>query len=436
MPEDRATQELGRRLAKELDSGPDQGSREAVRASFLASVDTMRSRRAGRRRVVFATAAAFAVGFVAAVFWWASAGSDEVEFTLGQHGPAGELGEWVHTSKAQQKEIVFEGGTVISVRGESAVRVVRSDIEEVQINIDGGRVHAEIVSTGKIAWRLRAGPYSVNVVGTSFDVDWESVEARLHVDVSKGVVLVTGAGLDRHGVRLSAGSSLVADRRSGEVSIRTRAEDSSREEVDSEPEEDRADVVPLVDPDADPLIADAGRGETRERGRMSGDNSAGSAASARWLRFFSAGDYKMAVVAARKAGLDSLVSTEGAENLWKLSKAGRFARDSEVARRMLIALRTRFKGKGRAREASFVLGRVALELDSDRGQAARWFETYLSEDPGGKLHEGALGRLIGVYNRLGKTKLARQRASLYLVRYPDGIYFSVARNVLGTSNDD
>jgi hypothetical protein len=67
---------------------------------------------------------------------------------------------------------------------------------------------------------------------------------------------------------------------------------------------------------------------------------------------------------------------------------------------------------------------------STPAEAARWFETYLEEQPKGMLASVAAGRLIESYQRAGDQTSAKSAATRYLASYPNGPQAALARQVL------
>jgi transmembrane sensor len=100
------------------------------------------------------------------------------------------------------------------------------------------------------------------------------------------------------------------------------------------------------------------------------------------------------------------------------------------ARTALVVLRRRFAGSSEAATAAFTLGRMAFDQRADYREAARWFETYLAEQPNGPLMGDAAGRLLEAHERHGDRTKARRDAEAYLRRFPDGPYASQARRIV------
>src|SRR6185369_8028716 len=116
--------------------------------------------------------------------------------------------------------------------------------------------------------------------------------------------------------------------------------------------------------------------------------------------------------------------------LFALADAGRFFGLHARAGDALNALRRRFPGTPEAGTAAFTLGRIAFENENAYARAARWFDTYLREQPAGALMGDAFGRLIEAELRSGDRAGARASAQQYLRRFPGGPYASEARGVL------
>ena len=93
--------------------------------------------------------------------------------------------------------------------------------------------------------------------------------------------------------------------------------------------------------------------------------------------------------------------------------------------------RRRFPGNERAAVAAFALGRIAFDQRGNYSDAARWFRSYLTEQPSGRLARDALGRLMEAFHRAGDKASARGEAAHYLELYPTGPHAEFARRVTG-----
>ena len=94
----------------------------------------------------------------------------------------------------------------------------------------------------------------------------------------------------------------------------------------------------------------------------------------------------------------------------------------------MLAQRTRFAGTPRAKEAAFLLGRMAESADG--AAALGWYERYLAEAPDGAFAAEAMGRDMIVTNRVFGVDRARPLAEKYVKRWPTGAHAQLARSIL------
>ena len=113
-----------------------------------------------------------------------------------------------------------------------------------------------------------------------------------------------------------------------------------------------------------------------------------------------------------------------------LADAARLSGEASRAVDVLFILRQRFPGSTSAATGAFSLGRLAFEKRGAYAEAARWFATYLDEQPQGPLMGDAIGRLMEARHRVGDRQTARRDAEIYLQRFPEGAYAGTARVIL------
>ncbi|MBN2714605.1 MAG: FecR domain-containing protein [Deltaproteobacteria bacterium] len=345
---------------------------------------------------------------------------------------SGEPGAWVQAD-ASDIEILFEQGSRFRVQEGCAARVVESGEEAVTIELSQGDIFADVKGNKKTNWRITAGPFTVTVLGTAFDVSWDAATNALDVNVRRGVVLVQGAGLRHHGVRLFAGQQLAANGRSGDVSLTSPAvgqtspmasavantghigawESERATDFEAEFAEGSDDASDLIMPKKPQEKPHAYRSVKRP-----------------WVVHYREGRFAEAVLAAEKEGLSTLYRTADAQTLWNLADAARNARRVSVSNDSLIALRRRFPAGNKAKLAAFIIGRSAMDVAGNATVAAQWFQTYLSESPNGDMTEEVYGRLMTIYTRTNRSAAAKRIASKYLIQYPKGLYAARAKQVL------
>jgi len=317
---------------------------------------------APRRVVTFprVALAAAAAALIALGGWWWLDGATPTAPTPGYAVEGGGAGPegWLSSGEAPVR-VRFEDGSRVVMAPSARARVAEVRADGATVQLEGGTLDVAVVHRDDTRWAVRAGPYRIDVTGTRFEVQWDPGPERLTVQLTEGSVRVSGPLLDPPR-RVSAGQTLVAD--AAEVSLRT----GERAPTPAPPAAPAADPEPLAQADDEP--APAVRGDAAE--------------------------------------------------LWAAADRARYEGRAADARRALLRLRRVHRERGRT---SFLLGTIAAQR-GDRAEAARWFETYLSEHPSGPLAEPALGRLV----ELSRTPAAARR---YLARYPDGAHAPLARTL-------
>jgi hypothetical protein len=140
-----------------------------------------------------------------------------------------------------------------------------------------------------------------------------------------------------------------------------------------------------------------------------------------------AGKTAAVVADAERRGLAKVLDSSNSEDLAALADASRFEKNDPLARRALLAQRRRFPRSLRAREASFLLGRLDDAADDGAESALGWYDQYLDEAPGGAYVSEALGRKMMDLERTHRRAEAVAVAADYLRRFPSGIYFHAAQ---------
>jgi hypothetical protein len=173
-----------------------------------------------------------------------------------------------------------------------------------------------------------------------------------------------------------------------------------------------------------PVLA-GGRVEARE-------GPAGQALGADWSRRIANGDFDTIVREVEEHGSVRCLRELPSDRLAALGDAARYAGQTELARRALIAQRERFAGTRAAEEAAFLLGRLAEDSHEARATALGWYDLYLDEAPRGAYAAEALGRKLLLIDAepAAPPETVRGVARDYLERYPTGPYASRARAIL------
>ncbi|HEX3598142.1 MAG TPA: FecR domain-containing protein, partial [Polyangiaceae bacterium] len=108
----------------------------------------------------------------------------------------------------------FSEGTEIDLGPGSKGKVADVTSDGARVVLGSGLLRARVVHRASTHWTVAAGPYSIEVTGTAFDVGWSSSGERLELSLHDGSVVVRGPSL-RDGIRVVAGQRLVAHARTG-----------------------------------------------------------------------------------------------------------------------------------------------------------------------------------------------------------------------------
>ena len=342
-------------------------------------------------------------------------------------GPArdGRVGEWIAAPLDAALPLRFSDGSRVVLEPRSRARVTASFAAGAQLTIERGSLDAAVVHRPSTRWRVDAGPFSVHVTGTHFTVRWDPETEAFAVHLVEGSVVVTGPLLGE-GRAVARGETLdvsVKDARFHLAAGDATAASSAPMEAAPTPSAPltitiaTTDHAALASPRASssPLVV---------------ASAIALSPAPTWRELTSAGRYADAWRGAESEGFDDLCRRAPPSDLLALADAARFGGGSAHAREPLTALRSRFPGTREAGLAAFLLGRIAFDQAHAPADAARWFTTYLAEQPGGSFAPEAAGRLIEARERTGDRDGAREAARRYLAAYPDGAHAEHARSLL------
>jgi transmembrane sensor len=394
----------GELIRSHVQPPPSETSPAVVRVSLL---DTLaRTERRGKRvKLAMAVMTAAAAAVLLFFFVPRPGASVPVSFTVGREGAPGQVGAYVTPSAKQALELRFSEGSVVSLDPETRARVTEVSARGAVVLVEAGRAAVDVVHRPDADWRVLAGPYSIAVTGTSFDVAFDPQSQALDLQMHTGVVMVSGPDLAAP-VEVR-GSQRFAHRGAPAV-------------ASARPAEDIAPVASAGPAGAPPVAAPVGAS-------LPSASAAALDPGQHWAILAGRGEYRIVLEAAESQGLDRVLASAGSADLVALANAARFSGRTEVATRAYQAVRDRFSGTPEAASAAFLLGRMT-ESSSPSG-AIVWYDRYVAEAPGGSFIAEALGRRMIALKRTGNTDATRQAAEAYLQRFPGGPYAGVAREM-------
>jgi transmembrane sensor len=372
--------------ALELETRPNEQLRMA-RVRLLEHV-TGTERRAPSvfsKRLRYAGLAAVGMLGLAAVVGLLSARPISFATSTGQ----GNVGDVLEAARRDPLPINFSEGSKIVLHEGSRARVLATQTAGARVLLESGVADVSIVHRrgGRTRWRFEAGPFQVLVKGTQFELGWQPAGQWLSLTMKAGSVELSGSCLPAPRI-VARGAS-----------IRMSCAKAAPPEEPAEAARAQTPQTPATAAQTKGAPSTTVKPSTREPRAVPQS-------------------FEASCDAASKAELVAWANRE------------RLAGSVTHARTALLALRRHFSGSNEAGTAAFTLGRMAFDQQADYGEAARWFASYLSEQPNGPLMGDAAGRLLEAHERQGNLAAARHDAQAYLRRFPDGPYAARARRIL------
>jgi hypothetical protein len=424
------------REARQAGSGAVDPTHDRTEKERMLAALAHRSAFGGRARAHAArrwAVVGVALAAAATLVLWLRAGAP---LSVAVDGAALAEGGWL-AAGAGPAGVRFGDGTRVVFAPGAQGRLVDVDRRGARLVLEGGRLHLDVVPGRGGQWSVRAGPFVIEVTGTTFDVEWSAGAQALVVRMGHGSVRVRGP-LAEGGIDVVAGQVLRADLARQEIAVsgaaqppdaegaqRTPPSTSASTSTSSAAEAATANQPAAEVPDPAPPATAAGSAAARAA------PSAVPVDPPSWSARVAAGDFAGVIREAEGRGIDAVLSGSPLAELVALADAARYAGATPLARRALQAQRARFPGSGAARAAAFLLGRIA----EDRGapaEALSFYDVYLAESPQGPFAAEALGRKMVAVQRGGGQAAAAMLADEYLRRFPTGPYAGAAREIAGS----
>ena len=412
------TGRAGRVLREHVDApGAERGS--AVERARLVRAATAGSRSRGRV-VVLALAAALVVAVVVGVVALRPSREAALAFEVEAGAVDGSQSSYFAPAGAEPVSLRFSEGSVITLEPSSRARVARTTPQGASLLLESGRARLDIVRRAGADWTVVAGPYTVMVRGTAFEVSWDTDTGTFEIQMERGDVLVKGPGVEE-GVELSGTQHFTVREPRGGRATPAGSGTAGREPENVEPPK-------VVDSVVEPSSGAKGALSSSASAGVAAPGVSARAADVSWAALAKQGEFKRIVEEAERTGADAAIQQSSAADLWALADAARVTGRGVLARNALTAVRSRFPGSARAASAAFLLGRMSDDGGSPAG-AIRWYDQYLAEAPGGTFAPEALGRRMVALQRSGSADAARAAAESYLRQFPSGPYAGVAREM-------
>jgi TolA-binding protein len=318
--------------------------------------------------------------------------------------------------------VLFSDESSLGIEASARIKVLGTDAHGAQVAVSDGSIDVMVKPRGDSSWRFEAGPFSILVKGTAFRLGFDAAKGRMDLHMKTGVVEVLAPREDR-ALTLRAGESLqlfVNPPREAPIAAPVR--------VTQERPELQTTLPPATPVETASRVA-AKHTAPGSPGRLAMHDGALPSHSLSWSDLIARGDFSAVVQDAERRGLDVTLARGSAQDLITLADAARYSRKYEIARQALLALRARFAGSDRAKDAAFFLGRLAEVGLASSDAALTWYDTYLAEAGRGPYASEALGRKLTLLVHRDR-ELARRTARTYLQRFPEGNQAELARSVV------
>jgi len=116
---------------------------------------------------------------------------------------------YIRPNSAEGAQVRFADGTQVVLEASARTRVAEVYPQGARILLEEGKARLNVTPRPDARWLVEAGPYTLQVTGTVFDVAWLGQEESLDLWLREGSVLVTGP-LSTQGFVVHAGQRLVA----------------------------------------------------------------------------------------------------------------------------------------------------------------------------------------------------------------------------------
>jgi hypothetical protein len=121
-------------------------------------------------------------------------------------------------SGAPPARMRFSEGSEIALSNGARMRVANRGLHGADLVLERGHAALNVAHRAGARWSVTSGPFTVEVVGTTFSLDWSPAEERMVVDLTAGRVRVRGVS-EGGPIEMTSGERLVASVRDHRVTL-------------------------------------------------------------------------------------------------------------------------------------------------------------------------------------------------------------------------
>lgn len=425
LPDDAALAKL-EKLAHDFSAAPvsaaihESGHSRIVAAAFARKFP----QRAPTRIGIWAAPAMAVAAVLLGVVWFATRIHPLTYEVIG--GSRFESG-YLSANPSQPAQVRFSDGSSLEATPGTQIRVDATHEYGARVLVERGQIIAQIHHGRTSTWQFVAGPFAVQVVGTRFRLSWDPAQEELDLLLDEGAVEVRSP--------LGQGPFLVRQGQHFNASLLTRSVRMDDASVLNQPIASPSTAVPAATIAEPPLPSsisssnhDAPAATSAPHALPVVKNKPDTAPPESWPVMVSRGRFKSVIDAANERGVDGCLNSCSLTDLRALADAARYASQSDLSRRSLMAIRKRASSNMQRASAGFLLGRLSESL-GQLAVANSWYETCLTEFPNGDFAADALAGRMRLTLQGQGIAAARPIAEQYLLRYPNGVHRDRARQI-------
>lgn len=330
--------------------------------------------------------------------------SHTLNFQIGNNNDV-KIGSLIEPGVQSELPIKFEDGSTITIFSGSIGQVIESTEKKVKFRLHNGSISAHIKHRKDSKWYIEAGDYQVTVIGTKFNISWTEQSRHFDLTVEEGIVRVTGPNLGKNGMLVTHNNSF-----HGPETKNEEADNNKQIAYNIQKDTGHNEIIPHLN-----------------KGNITGEDINNNLTIGKLLE---QKRYADTVEAIEKQGFYNVLAELNEDETWQLTYAYRFVKNGNRAQEVLMHFRERFARSYQSKIAAFLIARISIELNHNTDKAVEWFQIYLDEDPDGPLAEEAIGRIMNIYKESGDRNRAANMAKIYIQKYPDGIFSSLARSIV------
>ena len=124
------------------------------------------------------------------LLFWPTLTNDSIRFWIGDPENPGHEGMSLRAETGQPLLVRFEDGSRVELAAGSSGTIGEASDGRVSLALLSGGFDAQLRPETKLTWHFITGPYRLEVLGTSFSVQWQSTEEYLRLEVTRGAVRV------------------------------------------------------------------------------------------------------------------------------------------------------------------------------------------------------------------------------------------------------